>query len=510
MRGMMRGMREFPTRRRGLAAAAILGGVLAGPHPAAAQDAVLQASSGNRASSGLELTECPVPGAEKPGLCGTLRVFEDRELRQGRTIDLAILVLPATGPDPAPDPIFLLAGGPGQAATVLGPAIDQIIPPAVRRSRDVVLVDQRGTGRSNGLQCPIVDLDEILEALAFEFSPESLRACRKAFDADLTMYTTPLAMDDLDDVREELGYSKINLWGGSYGTRAALVYMRRHPQRVRAAVLRGVAPTNATLPLHFARDAQRALLLLTEACAAADACERSFPNTPGDLESLLARLSAKPANVEAIHPLTQEPTDARITAEAFAGGLRLLQYGTYFSRHIPRIVEAGLRGDFEPFLSLTMPFAGQLIQQIYIGMFLSVVCAEDVPYLNLEKAEAEAEGTYLSSSASRYMTLACEGWPRGDLPDGYREPVRANQPVLVVSGDEDPVTPPSWGEEVARYLPNAYQLVLPRTGHFPTAPGCSAELIAGFLDRGSAEGMDPACLEEIPRPPFVVSESPPD
>ncbi len=506
----MRGMRTFPTRGRALAAAAVLGGMLAGPHSAGAQDAALRVSSGNRAYSGVELSECPVPGMEKPGLCGTLRVFEDRDRRQGRTIDLAILVLPATGPDPAPDPLFLLAGGPGQAATVLAPVIDQIVPPAVRRSRDVVLVDQRGTGRSNGLQCPIEDLNEILEALAFEFSPERLRACRKAFDAYLTLYTTPMAMDDLDDVRTELGYSKINLWGGSYGTRAALVYMRRHPQQVRAAVLRGVAPTNTTLPLYFARDAQRALRLLTEACAATEACERSFPDPSADLESLLARLSVEPANVEAIHPLTQEPAEVRITAEAFAGGLRLIQYGTFFSRHIPRMVEAGLRGDFEPFLSVTLPFAGQLIQQIYIGMFLSVVCAEDIPYLDIEKAEAEAEGTYLGPSASRYMILACEEWPRGNLPGGYREPVRTNLPVLVVSGDEDPVTPPSWGEEISRYLPNAYHLVLPRTGHFPTAPGCSADLIADFLDRGSAEDIDPACLTEISRPPFAIGESQPD
>ncbi len=452
--------------------------------------------------------DCEVPGSSERALCGSLTVYENREARSGRTIDLAVMVLPATGVDPRPDPVFLLAGGPGQAAIALAPAIDQILPSAVRRNRDIVLVDQRGTGGSGGLQCEIEDLDEILASLAFKLPAHRLRACRDGFDADLRLYTTPIAMDDLDDVREALGYERINLWGGSYGTRAALVYLRRHGERVRAAVLRGVAPTDATLPLFFARDAERALELLSAACGAEEACETAYPGFRADLEALLAHLRDTPAPVRAIHPLTQDTVDATITADALVGGIHLIQYGTPFSRHIPRIIDAALRGDYEPFLSVALPFAGLLIQQIHIGMFLSVVCTEDVPYVEPQAAEVEAEGTYVGDRFSLYMIQACEGWPVGELPENYREPTRSDVPVLVVSGDEDPVTPPSWGEEALRYLPNGAHLVIPRTGHFPTAPGCSADLIARFLEEGGDDGLDAACLNEILRPPFTIGAPP--
>ena len=210
----------------------------------------------------------PCTGYDTPvdAYCGTLKVYENRATKQGRQIDLNIVVLPALRSDAQPDPLFFLAGGPGQGAAKLAKAVRTIFQ-RVQNDRDIVLVDQRGTGKSNPLDCN--NDDDSLQAFmeTNEQMLERLKACQAKYDADLTLYTTPIAMDDLDDVRAFLGYDKINVYGGSYGTRAALVYMRQHGDRVRSAILDGVAPPNMRLPLYFPRDTQRAFELLAKDCA---------------------------------------------------------------------------------------------------------------------------------------------------------------------------------------------------------------------------------------------------
>lgn len=458
--------------------------------------------AGQAAVGGLTLAPCTVAGTGEPARCGTLTVFEDRERRAGRSIALNLMVLLATSGDPRPDPLFVLAGGPGQAATALAPVFGQMMP-TVRETREIVLVDQRGTGRSNGLKCQPESLQGVLDVLAFDMSDEAF-ACRDRFDADLTRYTTPIAMDDLDDVRHALGYETINLWGGSYGTRAALVYLRRHPERVRTVVLRGVAPTNARLPLYFARDAQRAFDRLAAACGDAPACHRAFPRMPRDLRDAVRRLEGKPAVVTTTHPVTQEQVELTVTQEVFLGGLRLVLYGAPFSRHVPRILRSAADGDLAPFVDVTLPLAAPIVEQVHIGMFLSVVCAEDVPFFTLEEAERLARGTFLGAGTAKRVIEGCRGWPRGALPPRYHDPVRSDAPVLIISGKDDPVTPPSWGEAVARHLPNARHVVLPNVGHIPTTPGCVGDLVAAFVDAGSAAGLDVSCVATLDRPAFAV------
>ncbi len=229
--------------------------------------------------SRIALTPCRLEGVTREAVCGDYEVFEDRAKQSGRKIALHLAVIPALAPSPEPDPFVMLAGGPGQAATE---AIAKVLPAFERisRRRDIVLVDQRGTGRSNPLDCETEDahasLDEQLSSE--QMDPEAIARCVKGYDADVRLYTTPVAMDDLDEVREALGYEKVNLWGGSYGTRAALVYLRQHGDRVRSVVLDGVAPTGMVLPVSFAQDGQRALTLLLDACAKDPACGKAFPN----------------------------------------------------------------------------------------------------------------------------------------------------------------------------------------------------------------------------------------
>jgi pimeloyl-ACP methyl ester carboxylesterase len=226
----------------------------------------------------IPLGPCRLKNAGAQAVCGTLEVPEDRAHPEGRKIKLRVAVVPALARTPQPDPVFLLAGGPGQAATevfgALLPALGRL-----HRTRDLVLVDQRGTGSSNPLECQSPENQSLREKLADDSreSVERFRKCVAGWSADTRFYTTPIAMQDLDEVREALGYDQINLWGGSYGTRAALVYLREHQEHVRTVTLDGVAPLSLYLPLDMARDAQRAMNLLFQSCAKDAACNKAFP-----------------------------------------------------------------------------------------------------------------------------------------------------------------------------------------------------------------------------------------
>ncbi len=308
--------------------------------------AACEKRNADRARSGpaTPLHPCKVPGAREEVLCGTLTVYENRETRTGRTIDLNVVVLPALEPGGAKEaPLFPLDGGPGVAAThAAGFYAGE--GKKYRRRRDVVLVDQRGTGKSNGLAAPAGT--KTPQQFLTEMYPvayvQELRASLEP-RADLTQYTTSIAMDDLNDVRAWLGYEQIDLAGLSYGTSAALVYMRQHPTRVRAAVLMGVAPTDLKMPSHHARAAQRALELLLEDCSGDSACHGAFPELRREWEELLARLEREPARVEYSPPDQSGAVTVEIGRDIFAEKLRSTMYSTAGARQIPLIIHHAAR-----------------------------------------------------------------------------------------------------------------------------------------------------------------------
>lgn len=450
---------------------------------------------------GLELEPCRVEGIARRTLCGTFAVPEDPADSEGRMLALNVVVVPAWGRNPAPDPVFLLAGGPGQGATeAFAPMVSVLRD--VGRARDLVMVDQRGTGRSDPLDCD--PPKTLAEQLAETFEVEDLAACRDRQEADLTRYTTPIAMDDLDAVRAALGYERINLLGGSYGTRAALVYLRRHPASVRTVVIDGVAPTSMALPLSFARDAQRAFERLFEDCAGSASCRTAFPDPRGDLERLLARLETTPARVEVEHPRTGEPTELTITRHTFAGALRGILYVPELAALLPLAVERALAGDYRPFVAAATAFAEGIKDQMSTGMFLSVVCAEDVPRIAEDAVARETDGTLLGAHIVRLVQQACALWPTATLPPGYADPVVSDVPALVLSGELDPVTPPRWGAEAAEHLSASTHWVVPGTGHGTIANPCVTGRIAEFIDAGSAEGLETDCIDAVERPPFFI------
>ena len=462
-------------------------------------------SAGSGPERKVALTPCRLDGVGRQALCGTYEVWEDRTAKQGRKVPLRVVVVPALASTPEVDPLVLLAGGPGQAATKVAGQVLPIVD-RIQRNRDIVFVDQRGTGDSRPLDCEPVSADAPL-AKHFDdtYPEEAYRKCLAGYDADPRQYTTPIAMDDLDEVREALGYEKLNLWGISYGTRAALVYLRQHPERVRTLILDGVAPMSLLLPLYVPRDSQRALELLFEHCEKDEACAKRYPDLRGRFTALLAQLKQSPTHTRLEHPLTGVPEDITLSHGIFTAGLRSLLYLPEAASLVPLVLDRATQGDWRPFVAIQQSMSGGLERNMSQGMFLSVVCAEDAPHITDEAIVRESKGTWLGEQLVRQMLKPCEFWPRGELPAGYREPVKSDVPVLLLSGELDPVTPPAWAEEAKRTLTNSLHVALPGVGHGASVIGCTRALMADFVTRGEVKGLEPKCGDGLKRPPFFTS-----
>ncbi|HTV24272.1 MAG TPA: alpha/beta fold hydrolase [Polyangiaceae bacterium] len=462
----------------------------------------LGCAGGQTSDRSITLEPCRLDGLGVEARCGIHRVYENRETRQGRSIDLRIAVVPALAASPRPDPLIVIVGGPGQAATVAGAPLAEALR-EVRNRRDIVLVDQRGTGKSNPLTCE-ADREQPLEEL---FAPRpdlaKTRACLDALDADTRLYATPAAMDDLDEVREALGYERVNLWGGSYGTRAALVYLRQHPEHVRSLVLDGVAPFSLKLPLYAARDAQRALDLTYADCQGDPDCRATFPDARAELDRLLASLDPTPLEATVAHPRTGAPTRLRIERAGLAGAVRNLLYLPQLAGLLPLAVQRARGGDFGAFISSADAFAHGV--GVATGMFLSIVCAEDVPRFDANDVEAATRGTFMGGAWLGDMRAECQNWPSAQLPDAYHEPIASDVPSLLLSGNLDPVTPPSWGDEVASRLSHSRHIVVPGAGHGTTTLGCIPDLLAEFLETLDAAALDTTCVQRLRRPAFFTS-----
>lgn len=466
---------------------------------------VFSASAEVRAqSSRLALKPCRIQSIQEDALCGAYEVFEDREAKRGRKISLNVAVLPALGPDPAPDPIFYLSGGPGSAAVEQAGAAVFLLAKA-RRDRAIVLVDQRGTGGSNPLRCQVPAASETQRYLSDLMSPETAGECRKELEkrADLTLYTTPIAMGDLDEVRDALGYERINLFGGSYGTRAALVYLRQFPRRVRSVALMGAVPTYFDMPFSYSRSAQHAMDRLLLDCAADRGCNEAFPNLRAEFKQVLGTLLKGPVKVTLQNRATGKPEEVELSYGVAVERIRFLLYSGQTSSRLPLLIHKAAHNDFAPLAREAAATGEALNSLIYTGMFFSVTCAEDVPFIDQRKIPQEIANTFLKDVRLRTQIRACRDWPRAELPAGYRDPVRSDAPVLILSGEVDPVTPARWGDEVARHLPNSLHAVNPNGGHSDFGD-CAANLVGDFIKSASVKGLDPSCMKRQRRLPFVI------
>ncbi len=451
-----------------------------------------------------KLNPCRLDGIDEELLCGKLTVFENRETRTGRKIDLNVVVLPAFDQNTKAEPWFDLAGGPGAASTdAAGFYANE--GRELRHRHDVVLVDQRGTGKSNPLS---VSRKKTPEYYLSEMYPvDYVQNLRETLErrADLTQYTTSIGMADLDDVRAWLGYDRINLFGLSYGTRAALVYLRQHPDRVRTVTLMGVAPPYLRMPMYHAEAAARAMDLLLQQCEQDTACHQAFPQVRDDWTNLLAHLERAPARVEYSPPDKSAATKLEIQDGVFAEKIRTWMYGREQASRIPLIIHHAAQGDWAPFLREAI--SPSIPDFIADGMYLSVTCAEDVPFIDQEEAARMNAANPFGNYRVFQQTRACGMWPRAKIPDNFRDPVSSNVPVLIFSGNMDPVTPPQRGEEIAKNLPNSRHVIIPQAGHGVdglTDPGCVYRLIMEFMEKGDAKSLDVSCVERMAPPPFAT------
>ena len=432
--------------------------------------------------------------------CSWLTVFENRESGAGRQIELRIAVLPAYG-TAASDPVFFLAGGPGQAAAV-GARIPGLN--ALRAERDLVLVDQRGTGGSNGLFCEFYGPPADLASYFKEFLPlAQVKACRKQLErtADLSQYTTAYSVEDLEEVRRALGYQRINLVGGSYGTRLAMEYVRKYGGNVRSVVLEGVAAPAMHMPDRFGEHAQRALDALLTECEQDAACRAAFPDVRAAASSVFERLAAAPVQARVTHPRTGQSGEVTLTRNHVAESLRYMMYSSREASDVPLALTRASAGDYQL-------FAERLLRRRLDGQFealyLSATCTEDVPYLPPDSESHEAN-TYMAGYRLREQRAACGEWPRGSVPAWLGKPVQSDVPTLLISGALDPVTPPEMGEKVLAGLTRGRHVIVPFAGHSPaglSGADCITGLKQAFISEGDATHLDTSCVRAIRRPGF--------
>ena len=445
---------------------------------------------------------CRVAGIRHQVLCGQVQRPLDPVRPEGVKIAVHYVVVPALARRKLPDPLFLLAGGPGQSATALAGSVLPLFA-RLNNRRDIVLVDQRGTGRSAPLECE----DPRHQTVAEQADPERqlalLRQCREQLQklphGDLRFFTTPIAMQDLDAVRRELGAERINLVGASYGTRAGLDYLRQFPQAVRRVVLDGVAPPDMVLPASFSTDGQAAFESMLSACEADATCKRLAPGLRGEWAAWLPRL---PQRVTVLHPLSGQPESFMLTRDMALQAVRGALYSPVLAQALPVAIHDATQGRVQALLTLASGLSARKGMAIAAGMHFSVVCAEDVP--RLAQSTDQPGGDFGDQGARLYQRV-CADWPRGELPSAFYTLPVSLAPVMLLSGGLDPATPPRHGARVAKALgAQARHVVVPHAGHGVMSLGCMPEVMQRFFDADddkAALAVDVRCVQGIPRPP---------
>jgi pimeloyl-ACP methyl ester carboxylesterase len=448
----------------------------------------------------ITLTQCVLTMAEidlqVDARCGSLLVPEDRGNPQSRQIDLNIVVVEAVKRRAEPDPLFVLVGGPGQSAVETFPMLFSTLY-KIHQSRDIVLVDQRGTGKSNPLRC----LGDKEQDMSDEQAIALLKECPSKLNADLRFYTTDIAMQDLDQVRAALGYETIDLYGVSYGTRAALVYLKMFPEHVRSMILDAVVDPSFVMYQDAARDGQAALDLVFQRCESDPACSSTYPQLRFEFGEILRKLGESPAEITMPHPLTGRPLQLTLTDTAVSSHVFNMLYLSDLAAMLPFVIhQAYESGNYAPLIT-----QGYLADAgVYDGMFYAVACAEDSSLIQKEQA---ADGIF-GSNVQNFLEV-CQSWPRPEASSFIHDSVTSEVPVLMLSGEGDPITPPWHAEKLHESLPNSLNLVFPGMGHGNGPTECGSRLMADFIDAGSVANLDVSCVSKIKPAPFFVDFSGP-
>ncbi|MEY4642673.1 MAG: hypothetical protein RLZZ227_2667 [Pseudomonadota bacterium] len=470
----------------------------------------MQAVQARKAELADSFGPCPresdtlLPGLVANSRCAVFTTPENPDEPQGRQVDLQVMIVPAIRPLPEPDPFVILVGGPGQAATV--DAL-QVIPAfeRIRRNRDLVLVDQRGTGALSPFDCDFNEDEEDPLApgsseLLLERQTQLLQQCLDSIDADPRYYTTDIAVRDLDAIRAWLGYDQLNLWGVSYGTRAALMYLKYFPDKARTVVIDGVAPPGI-LPLEAARDGMRAMQHVLELCREETACAASFPDLAAHFSELRARYR-EPVAVSLRDPNDGSLIEFELRASMFEGLLFQMLYGRETTRLIPLFIEQLYAGNFQ-----VLTWMNSTVASLNIGMHYSVICSEDVPLIPQDELAAASTDAsiFVYDSLVLPRIEGCKVWPSRTLDPEFFEPVVSDRPVLIFSATQDPVTPKRWGDKVAETLSNSLHLEAAGVGHGVFAYGCATDLISALVETADLATLDAACMADLNERPFFTT-----
>lgn len=441
--------------------------------------------------------------------CGVYEVPEDRSRTASRRIPLNVIILPATGASRRPDPLVFLQGGPGDAPSFNARFYSRVFA-RIREARDLVLVDLRGTGRSAALACPELGVPDVSSGVFDEhlLSLPAVRACRARLEqrADLRLYTTDRAVDDLDEVLRAMGYDQVNLYGTSYGSRVAQVFMQRHPSRLRTVSMKGIVPPSMAMPATHAQAGDARWRALVANCAADPRCANVYPTLTADLEAILHRLERETPTLAAPPNGDRRGVRVTITRGLFGEAFRNLLYTPQAAARVPRLLRRLAGGDDPALAEMALESRTALGgERLAAGFFLSVTCAEDVPYLPGD-AETASANTFGRDYRLREQRAACEAWPRGTVPPEHGRPTRSSIPTLMFSGALDPVTPPSGGDEVLGGLSRGRHVVLVNNGHpIGNAEACVSSLMTAFIERAAAAEVDASCAGAIAPVPFDVT-----
>jgi pimeloyl-ACP methyl ester carboxylesterase len=446
----------------------------------------------------VALESCSVPGVERSARCGAIQVPENPYRPGSRKLDIHFAVFPASNGHALPDPIVPLLGGPGESAIEAGQMFVERLAPMLN-DRDLLLVDQRGTGESGALRCRFYSPDNPAENLQNLFPPARVESCAKelAKHADLTQYSYRRFADDLEKVRRTLGYGPLNLFSGSYGTRAAQVFIRAYPGSVRTIYLGSVVPIDIAIPLPFAKAAQSTLESTFAACGADTSCHSTFPHLRDEFSQIMERLASG-------HVFVKVPGDGRRVAMSngrVAEWLRSLLYRPSSAARLPWLVDRASKGDWAPIVKGILDDARGADSDLSFGLFLSITCSDDVPFVRPEEVATATRNTFLGDWRLRQQEAACKLWPHSVAAVGDRKPIHTKIPTMFVTGDSDGGTPLWFTEHAAPGFQNHVEVIMSNRGHTEWAP-CIEMQYQRFLNQGSVRGLDASACSNLSRPPF--------
>jgi pimeloyl-ACP methyl ester carboxylesterase len=459
-------------------------------------------------SAALELEDCRISAGEAfPSLkarCGVLDRPLNPEDPESETIGIRVAVVPALNLEPDPDPLVPIAGGPGQGSVEFYTSYRGAFE-AVRRNRDILLVDQRGTGESARMDCEFDD-DVVGGQMSKEETKELTQECLDSLPYDPRFFSTSVAVTDLEAVREALGYPALNLYGVSYGTRVAQHFARRYPEHVRTIVLDGVAPPQVALGPEIAIESQRAIDEIFDRCEEDPDCNERFPDLAERFDDLKRDLETDPARVRFAHPLTGEYETLRFGRSELAGAVRLLAYQPTTIALMPLLISEAAKGNLVPLAAQFSMTADSIGSSLALGMHNAVTCTEDAPFFDLAGvSEADLRKTYMGAMQVETLEAMCDVWPAGPIDDDFKQPLTTTLPTLLLSGSADPITPPSYADLAAVHLKQAWLRTNVHQGHGQIAVGCMPRVVERFLDQERIESGDFDCLDSAFVMPFFLN-----